>query len=161
MKRFFNFLKLYFAICTLLATVSMWVDTFRRFHKMENDEWLALGLVTLLFWLTAFFLIRWYVKTRKKFDKKPIDPNYSRFYLKFQKYLDQFSNKTFNGFGSKYMLYTNRDEEEKTIDATQWLVVGFFPIVPLYRDSLIVHSSKDRNFGLIQIEKTEIEEVVS
>lgn len=161
MKRFLNYLKLFFAICIILGQVAAWFDALGIGRLKTEDDVCALLFATSLFLIVAFLLIRWYSKTNKKLSPLPFDPYHSQFYLRFKWLLDLIANFNYRLSGTHYMLYANK-YKDGSFEATQWLVLGSFPIAPLYRNRISINPSKRRKYflGLITYLEFEVHEKV-
>lgn len=161
MKRFLNYLKLFFAVCILLGEISMWFDALRLGHLKTEEDVYALLFASLLFLIVALLLIFWYCKTKKKLPQLPSDPYHSGFYLRFKRILDFITNFNYQLSGTYYMLYTNK-YKDGSFEATQWFVLGSFPIAPLYRNRISIDSSKEQTyfFGLVTHSGFEVHEKV-
>ena len=141
-KRLFNWFKLFVAIDFIGVALFMPVSERKEFSK-DVEQWSPLVIVSVIFFTIGLLLLRWFLKTRKKLRKylRPLDPSAleSAFYQNYPRFSNFIDGWSFNGFGTKYLMYSDR-QADGSLYATRWLIVAFLPIVPLYRERISILS---------------------
>lgn len=130
-KKIFQFLRLFLSLAIFYALLMLWIGFFKVEQKPSNDELYAGLAVSSAFLIIGALLLRSYFRNRAK--RLPASDRYhSPFYERFKGLVQSFDGHSFQGFGTKYFLFTDR-APDGSVTATNWLILATFPIVPLYR----------------------------
>lgn len=130
-KKVFQFLRLFLSLAILYALLMLWIGFFKVEQRPSNDDLYAGLAVSSVFLIIGTLLLRSYFRNRTKRTAEPED-YYSPFYKRFKGLVDVFDGSSIQGFGTKYFLFTDQ-AADGSVTATNWLILGTFPVVPLYR----------------------------
>lgn len=129
--KIFQFIRLFLALAIFFAMLMIWIDYFRARHPHENNELYGMLAASALFLIIGSILLWLYFRKRTK-SLTPADNYESPFYKRFKGLVELFDGRSFQGFGTKYFLFTDQ-AADGSVAATNWLILATFPIVPLYR----------------------------
>lgn len=130
-KKIFNFIRLFLALAIFNAVLMLWIDYFKGRHTASRDEFYGTLAASSLFFIVGALLLWSYFRNRTK-RMPATDAYHSPFYERFKGFVQIFDGRSFQGFGTKYFLYTD-EAPDGSVTATNWLILATFPIVPLYR----------------------------
>lgn len=151
-----NKLKLFFGILIFVSVIMLWFEPLMKKRNMVGEELLAIIVVSALFGSIGLLFIRWYYKTKKKYATA-VNEYQSAFYVQFKFIIDLFDGYSFNGFGTKYMVYSNKNSDG-SFTATKWMVIGTFPVAALYRNRILIKKETDKiNPALFYVNIKEVE----
>jgi hypothetical protein len=146
LKKLFNWVKLFLALNCLVVSVAVLIAGRGEFQK-GAEKWGELLLAFGIFFLVGLLLLFWFFKTRKKLhtnrSKKIFTGPESDFYQAYPKLSRLFDGWSFNGFGSRYFTYSNK-ESNGSVCATKWITMAFLPVIPLYRDQINIISATEK-----------------
>lgn len=150
LKKILHIAKLIFGVYLLLCCVALPLIYLKtgKLNTMNKDACYGMLASILMFLLIGILLLRSYAKNRVKRAKTTIANEVlyeSNFYKKYKPFINIFDGYSFNGFGTKYFLYTNKAADQ-SFATTKWLILGFLPICPLYRNKIMSESEKERYY---------------
>ncbi len=130
-QKIFNLIRLFLALAIFYAVLMLWIDYSRSGHPHDHDEFYGTLVASSVFFVVGALLLWRYFRNRAK-RTPSVDAYHSPFYERFKGLVQSFDGHSFQGFGTKYFLFTDR-APDGSVTATNWLILGTFPIVPLYR----------------------------
>lgn len=143
LKKIFNWFKLFLAIDILAVSIIMPIAGWQEMQEGEN-RWIGVLIGFVIFFSVGLSLLYWFFKThRKLYPPLDMDILESRFYNAFPRLSNVLDGWNFNGFGTKYFSYSNR-QPDNSVYATKWITVAFLPIIPLYRERIKIISEKEK-----------------
>jgi len=141
-KKIINWFKLYVSFGFIGGSIALCISEYKQFANGFNS-WGPIVLFSIILFVIGFLLLLWFIKYHKIYYLR-IDPliKESRFYSKNRRFCDFVDGWSFNGFGTKYFTYSNKQVDE-SIYATKWLTLAFIPLIPLYQEKIIIVSEKE------------------
>jgi len=130
-KKIFQFIRLLLSLAIFYALLMLWIAYLKVEQKPSNEELYAGLAVSSVLFIIGALLLRSYFRNRTK-RAQLADAYHSTFYVRFNGLINAFDGRSFQGFGTKYFLFTDQAADGSAA-ATNWLILATFPIVPLYR----------------------------
>jgi hypothetical protein len=146
LRRLFNWFKLLVALDFMVVSVVLVASERQEFEK-GIERWGPLVVVGFVMFCIGLVLLIWFIRIWKKHSREFLahypDALESVFYLRYPKFSKFMDGWSFNGIGSKFMTWSGV-KDDGSVYATKWIVLGFFPAVPLYRQRLKIVAEKEK-----------------